>query len=156
MKKIFLVASFFYSIIIQAQTTENSSEVIPTLEVQKAFQKEFPKVKPVWRKEFSGSDKDELTYEADFSVNNSNMTAVYNAIGVFKVLQFEIKPTEIPVRISSYMEKNYPKNKIEKAAKMMTNDNKITYEIGITINGKWSDAVFDKEGDFLEMVQKDN
>ena len=35
----------------------------------------------------------------------------------------------------------------------MTNSNKITYEIGITINGKWVDAIFNKEGDFLEMVQ---
>ena len=40
------------------------------------------------------------------------------------------------------------KNKINRAAKVMTNNNKITYEIGITINDKWVDAIFNKEETF--------
>lgn len=152
MKRLLLITVLFLTSFVHAQ--KNSKEFEPTLEVAKAFEKAFPKTKPVWRKEYDGEDKDQLSYEADFTVNNINMTAVYNALGIFKVLQIEIKAEDIPARIRSYMAKNYPKNKIVKAAKMLTNDNKVTYEIGITINGKWVDAVFNKEGDFLKMVDK--
>lgn len=154
MKRLLLIIVVFLTSFVHAQTAAISKEVVPTLEVTKAFEKAFPKTNPVWRKEYNGDDNDQLSYEADFTVNKINMTAVYNALGIFKVLQIEIKTADIPAKISSYMAKNYPKNNIRKAAKMMTNDNKVTYEIGITINNKWVDAVFNKEGDFLEMVNK--
>jgi hypothetical protein len=155
MKNLAILFSFLCSLLLQAQSAENTKEVEPTLQVTKAFEKDFPKIKPVWRKEFDGDDVDKLSYEADFTLNNINMTAVYNALGIFKVLEVQIKEAEIPKKISAYMAKNYPKNNIKKAARLMTNSNKITYEMGITINGKWVDAIFNKEGDFLEMVEKD-
>ncbi|MCF6131621.1 hypothetical protein [Flavobacterium wongokense] len=155
MKKLVLAFSVLCSFLLQAQAAENGKDVEPTLQVTKAFEKDFPKVKPFWRKEFDGDDADKLSYEADFTVSNTNMTAVYNALGVFKVLEVQIKESEIPKKISTYMARNYPKNTIKKAARLMTNSNKITYEIGITINEKWVDAIFNKEGDFLEMVEKD-
>ncbi|MEO5776414.1 MAG: hypothetical protein ABIQ27_05895 [Flavobacterium sp.] len=154
MKNSLLVLSLFLSFLLHAQE-ESSKTVVPTLEVEKAFQKDFPKIKPSWREEYTGDDKDELSFDADFTLNNTNMTAVYSFIGVFKVLEFEIKTADIPAKISSYMERNYPKNKIKKAAKVMRNNNNITFEIGITINEKWVDVVFNKECDFLKMVQKD-
>lgn len=147
--------SFSCSFFIQAQTAENVKEVEPNLQVIKAFEKDFPRIEPVWRKEYNGEDKDQLNYEADFTLKNSNMTAVYDALGVFKVLEVQIQDAEIPVKISRYMAKNYPKNTIRKAAKLMTNNNEVTYEIGITISDKWTDAIFNKEGDFLRMVQKE-
>lgn len=155
MKNIVVIILFLQAFFLQAQSAEGQKEVEPTLEVTKAFEKEFPKIKPVWRKEFTGDDNDKLSYEADFTLENTNMTAVYNAVGVFKVLEVQIPTADIPAKISSYMAKNYPKNGIKKAAKLMTNNNKITYEIGITINDKWVDAIFNEEGDFLEMVPKD-
>ncbi len=155
MKGFTVVFFFLCCFFLQAQTKEASKDVEPTLQVNKAFEKDFPKIKANWRKEYGGEDNDELDYEADFTVNNTNMTAVYSALGVFRVLEIEIKTADIPAKINSYMQKNYPKNKIKKAAKMMTNSNKITYEIGITINDKWVDVVFNKECDFLKMVQKD-
>ena len=156
MRSLFVVFSFFGSFLLQAQTTGKLNEVEPSLQMTKAFEKDFPKIKPSWRKEYSGDDKDKLSYDADFTVNNTNMTAVYSAIGIFKVLEVEIKPADIPSKISNYFAKNYPKNKIRKAARLITNSNKITYEIGIIINGKWVDAVFNKECDFLEMVEKND
>jgi len=155
MKNLAIIILFLGTFLLQAQPTESPKVVEPTLEVTKAFEKEFPKIKPVWRKEFTGDDNDKLSYEADFTLDNTNMTAVYNVVGVFKVLEVQIQTADIPVKISSYMAKNYPKNGIKKAARLMTNNNKITYEIGITINDTWVDAIFNKEGDFLEMVPKD-
>ncbi len=155
MKNSLLVLALFFSFFLRAQVRVNSKEVEPTLQVTKAFEKDFPKIKPIWRKDYGGEDKDELDFEADFTVNNNNMTAVYNNLGVFRVLEIEIKTADIPAKISSYLAKNYPKNKIKKAAKVMTNSNKITYEIGITINDKWVDVVFNKECNFLKMVPID-
>ena len=146
---------FLFSFLLNAQTKENSKDVEPTLQVNKAFEKDFPKIKPNWRKEFGGDDNDELDYEANFNVNNTNMTAVYTVLGIFRVLEVEIKTADIPAKISSYLSKNYPKNTIKKVDKVITNSNKITYDIGITINEKWVDVVFDKECEFLKMIQKD-
>lgn len=154
MKNLLLLLSFCCSLFIQAQTAENPNKVEPNLQVLKAFEKDFPKVEPVWRKVFDGEDNDQLSYEADFTLKNTEMTAVYNELGVFKVLEVQIAPSAIPVKISRYMAQNYPKNNIKKAAKLITNTNETTYEIGITINDKWVDAIFNKEGDFLEMAPK--
>lgn len=117
MKNLLLVSALFFSFFPYAQAQENSKEVVPTLEVEKAFQKDFPKIKPNWRKDFGGEDNDELDFEADFTVNNINMTAVYSLLGVFRVLEVEIKTADIPAKISSYMAKNYPKNNIKKRPK---------------------------------------
>lgn len=154
MKNLLLILTCMCSLFIQAQTAENVNKVEPNLQVLKAFEKDFPKIEPVWRKVFDGDDNDQLSYEADFNLKNTGMTAVYNELGVFKVLEVQILESDIPVKISRYMAKNYPKNNIKKAAKLITNNNEITYEIGITINGKWVDAIFNKEGDFLEMAPK--
>src|SRR6478609_8470197 len=103
MRTLVVAFAFFCSSLLQAQAAENLKEVEPTLEVKKAFEKDFPKVVPVWRQEFNGEDKDQLSYEADFTMNNNNLTAVYNALGTFKVLQIEMKQADIPAKISSYM-----------------------------------------------------
>ena len=154
MRNLIPAVFFLSTILLQAQNEGNSSKVEPSLLVAKAFEKDFPKITPVWREEYTGDNRDKLSYEADFTLKNVSMTAVYDALGVFQVLQIELKPSEIPQNVSRYMMENYPKNDIKKAAKLMTNDNKVTYEIGITINEKWEIAVFDKEGDFLKMVPK--
>lgn len=154
MKNLLLILTFISSFFVQAQTAENSNKVEPNLQVIKAFEKDFPKIEPVWRTVYDGDDKDQLSYEADFTLKNTDMTAVYNELGVFKVLEVQIKVGEIPVKISRYMAKNYPKNNIKKAAKLITNSGETTYELGITINGQWVDAIFNKEGDFLEMAPK--
>jgi len=83
------------------------------------------------------------------------MTAVYDIKGKRIVLEVGLKTNEIPAKISDYLVKNYPKNKINNAAKVTTNNTIITYEIGITIEGRWTDAIFNKEGDFLRMVQNE-
>lgn len=150
MKKMLLSFALLINVILSAQTKEE----VPPLEVQKAFEKEFPKIKPVWNKEYRGEDQTELNYDADFTLNNINMTAVYNAVGVFKTLATTITMQEVPARAVNYLKKKYPKNKITTVLKVMTNSNKITYEVGMELEGNLSDAVFDKQGNFLEMIPK--
>lgn len=154
MKNLLLALPFFFTFLLQAQDG-NSKKVEPPFEVQKAFEKDFPKAAANWSIDYGGDNRDQLNYEGDFILNNTEMTAVYDATGKLTVLEVALKTNEIPAKISSYLATNYPKNKINNAAKVTTNTNTITYEIGITINDRWTDAVFNKEGDFLRMVQKD-
>ncbi|WP_333600963.1 hypothetical protein [Flavobacterium sp.] len=154
MKKALLLILVLVGVSAIAQNHEVGKEILPPLEVEKAFQKEFPKITPTWRKEYRGEDDSELNYDADFVMNSIHMTAIYTALGVFKVLQYEVATSDVPAKAMRYLKKNYPQNKIIATTKVMDNSNKITYEIGIEINGKLSDAVFTKEGVFLEMVQK--
>lgn len=155
MKNLVIIFFFLCSFLLQAQAAENGKRDEPSLQVTKAFEKDFPKIKPSWRKDYGGEDSDELDFEADFTVNNTNMTAVYSGLGIFRILEIEIKTNDVPAKIRSYMEKNYPKNKIKKAAKVMTNSSKITYEIGIKINDKWVNIVFNNECGYLKMEEKD-
>ncbi len=137
-----------------AQNQEVEKQIVPPLEVTKQFQKAFPKIEPHWEKTYRGNDQTELNYDADFIVNNIKMTAIYNVFGVFKVLHSEISLAEIPVAASKYLKKNYPENQILDSMKVIDNNNKVTYEIGIKINDQLSDAVFNNKGEFLEIVAK--
>jgi len=150
MRRVLLSFVLLINGVLGAQT----KELVPPLEVQKAFEKEFPKVKPMWSKVYRGEEKTELNYDADFTLNDINMTAVYNSVGVFKTLEATITLQEVPAKAINYLKRNYPNNKITEVLKVMTNTNKITYEVGMEIEGKLSDAVFDKQGDLLEIVPK--
>ena len=150
MKNLFLLVSVFFGFLFHAQD-ENSKKVEPSLEVQKAFEKDFPKATAAW----TIDDRDQLSYEGDFTQNHTEMTAIYSAAGELKVLEIGMKVSDVPFKVSNYLAQNYPKNKINNAARAITGNSTITYEIGITINDRWTDAIFNKEGDFLRMVQKD-
>lgn len=154
MKKILFSLFFLLPLMVFAQNNEAEKEIKPPLEVVKAFQKEFPKIKPHWRKTYRGENETELNYDGDFVINNINMTAIYNVYGVFKVLHCDIAPNDIPEKALQYLHKNYPNHTIESSIKVMDNSNKTTYEIGIKINNHLSDAIFDAQGDFLTIVSK--
>ena len=139
---------------LAAQNQEAEKQIIPPLEVTKQFQKAFPKIAPHWEKAYRGDDQTELNYGADFIVNNIKMTTIYNVFGVFKVLHSEIALAEIPAAASKYLKKNYPENQVLDSMKVIDNNNKVTYEIGIKINDQLSDAIFDSKGEFLAIVAK--
>ncbi|WP_298221324.1 hypothetical protein [Flavobacterium sp.] len=153
MKRILSTIFIFFFAVCMAQNKE-VEKIIPPLEVIKQFEKAFPKIEPHWDKTYRGEDLTELNYDANFAIGGKNMTAVYTVFGVFKVLECELSQDEIPSNIRQYLSKNYPENKIVRSLKIMNNNNKVTYEIGIKINDRLSDALFDAQGDFLSIVEK--
>ncbi len=84
----------------------------------------MPKSKAIWRKDYAGADRDQLSYEGDFGVNKINMTAVYTANGTFNVLEIEIKPAEITTKASNYLAKTI-QNLIVNAIKYNSEKGKI-------------------------------
>lgn len=153
MKRTLSILFIFLGMLCKAQNKE-LQKITPPLEVVKQFEKAFPKIDPHWDKTYRGEDFTELNYDADFAIGGKNMSAVYNVFGVFKVLECELSLNEIPSNIRQYLSKNYPENKIVRSLKIMNNNNKVTYEIGIKINDRLSDALFDAQGDFLSIVEK--
>lgn len=148
MKKIFLAITIAFSAAMTAQTEVKSKKGTVPANVKEVFAKEFPKQKAKWGKEDDG-------YEAEFKMNGTDASAIYDKSGHRKALETEIKTSELPQATLDYLEKNYPKNKITEAAKITDDKNIVTYEAEIKKKGKSYDLLFDKSGKFLKIVQGD-
>ena len=148
MKKLFFAIVIAFSASMTAQTEAKSKkETVPT-KVKEAFAKEFPGQKAKWEKEDGG-------YEAEFKINESDASAVYDKKGHRKALEIAIKTSELPSNALEYLKKNYPTNKITEAAKITDNKNVVTYEAEIGKNGKSYDVLLDANGKFIKIEKGD-
>lgn len=139
-----------------AVTAQNPvKKIVPPAEVSAAFEKEFPKAKPVWSSEFTGEDSDEVRYEATFSRNNVRNMAAYDKLGNLKAVETEISLKQLPGNAFHYLRSNtYEKNIVE-LAQVTAADKSITYEVGVEKEGVFFDLVFDSRGNFVKRVEKD-
>ncbi len=111
--------------------------------VKQAFEKKFTPVKDVkWVKE---DDK----YEVNFEQNKLEMSAVFTASGVLEETEAEIKSSELPGAISTYISKNYTGSKVKEAAKIIKANGEVNYEA--QVNGR--DLIFDANGKFLKSIK---
>ncbi|MCU0359499.1 MAG: hypothetical protein MUF75_02090 [Bacteroidia bacterium] len=118
--RLFLIACIFSNCFFLAQTIKEKE--VPTSVLQ-AFRKDFPDVKAKsWEKEGDA-------YEAEFKINKTESSAVYNASGVFLEKEIEIKASELPKFVLDYFEKNQPGKKIKEASKITAADGRITFEV---------------------------
>lgn len=137
----FVLAIAFSSCSSQAQELKNSD--VPTV-VKSAFEKLYPNVKDVdWEKE-------DANYEAEFEVNNTETSAVFDANGKLLETEVEIKTSELPSGVMDYVSKNHAGTKITEAAKITTADGTVNYEAEV---GK-SDLIFDANGNFIKEIKK--
>lgn len=142
---IFLIGAIIVSASIFAQAEgKPKKETIPVL-VKAAFAKEFPSQKASWEKEAAN-------YEAEFELNGTDASALYDAKGNCKALEIAIKKNELPADVLPYLKKNYPTNKITETAKITDDKKVITYEVEIKKEGKACDILFDAKGKFIKIV----
>lgn len=112
---------------------------VPT-EVKKAFATRFPDAKvEEWQKEGD-------YYEAEFELNKIEHSVLIDAKGDILEVEEEIKVKQLPIAISAYVAKNYPKQKIKEAAKITNAAGVVSYEAEI----KSKDLLFDSSGNFLK------
>jgi hypothetical protein len=147
-KKIFLMMAIVFSVSLLAQTEEKEKKVSVPSVVSSNFAKEFPGKKAKWGMEDGG-------YEAEFKINGSEASVVYDKTGHRKELELEIKTTELPANALEYVKKNYPAIKISEAAKITDNKNVVTYEAEIKKDGKKNDLIFDASGKFIKIGDVD-
>ena len=155
MKNILGLIIFLYTGILIGQTEVSPNSVVtPPLKVIETFQKEYPNKIPVWGLEYVGDDNDEIRYEAKFNTNDGEALAVYDNVGVLKAFELAIPVSKLPVAALNYLKKNYPENAIREASVVVDYKNKTTYEVGIEKDSNFYDVVFDKNGGFNVIIQK--
>ncbi|KFF03364.1 hypothetical protein [Flavobacterium reichenbachii] len=157
MKKFFFIISFLYTSFLIAQNGVSVNKIItPPEKVVFTFQKEYPGKIPVWTLKYVGDDDDEIRYEAKFNAaKNTNALAVYDNLGVLKAYEQQIPLSQLPQKAQAYLKKNYAANAIKEIAVVVDDRNKTTYEVGIQKDSKFYDVVFDKNGGFDVIIEKD-
>lgn len=148
MKKLFLAIAIALSATMLAQTETKSKKTAIPVNVKEAFSKDFPEKKAKWGKEDDG-------FEAEFKINGTDASAVYDKTGHRKALEIAIKTSELPANTLEYLKKNYSTNKITEAAKITDDKDVVTYEAEIGKNGKSYDVLFDANGKFIKIVEGD-
>ncbi|MFH6957011.1 hypothetical protein ACHRV1_06365 [Flavobacterium aquidurense] len=157
MKNLFFMITFLYSSFLIGQTgTSPDKKVIPPEKVLFTFQKEYTGKVPVWSMKYVGDDDDEIRYEAKFKTNpTTEVLAVYDNLGVLKAFESQIPLSKLPAKAQAYLKKNYPAKAIKEIAVVVDDKNKTTYEVGIQKDSKFYDVVFDKNGGFDVIIEKD-
>lgn len=152
MKNAFLLVFLFCGTFLIAQNTV----VTPPEKVRFAFEKEYPNKVPVWSINYVGDDNDEIRYEAKFNAEkNTKALAVYDNLGILKAYELQIPLNQLPPKAQAYLKNNYPAKAVKEIAVVVDYKSKTTYEVGIEKDSKFYDIVFDKNGGFDVIVEKD-
>ena len=139
MKKVFLAA--FVLGIFAVSAFAFSGDDAPAA-VKASFSKLYPKVQKVkWGKE-------DANYEAEFDMNKSEMSCLFDASGNLLETETEIEVSALPQIVTAYVTRNYQGEKIKEASKIVDAKNVMTYEAEV----KEGDLIFDATGAFLKKV----
>lgn len=157
MKNVFLLFVFLCSGYLMAQEGIMMKEVVTPPEVVRfAFEKQYPNKTAVWAMEYVGDDNDEIRYEAKFNLTTKTKAlSVYDNLGNLKATETQIPLSQLPPKAQAYLKQNYPAKAIREIAIVVDDKNKTTYEVGIEKKTKFYDVVFDKNGGFDVIIQKD-
>jgi hypothetical protein len=132
MKQFLIVAAILSATSCAAQT-------IPG-EVKTAFAKSFPNTTvKKW-------DKEDGNYEANFSKDGKTMSATFDAKGNWIETETDIKVSELPASVISYINANYKGASVKEAAIISNPESKKLYEAEV----KGKDLLFDEQGKFLK------
>jgi len=109
MKTLFLLVGMMITISCLSQINVPSA-------VQSSFTKLFPRVAvKKW-------DKEEGKYEANFTKEGKQMSAVFNAKGNLEETETVIAVSELPASVLPYVKEHYKGSKIEEAAMVLKSD----------------------------------
>ena len=141
MKKLALmtVAAMITSLTFAQKLQEKD---VPAL-VKTAFQKNFPQAKvEKWEKEG-------VNFEAEFELNKTEQSVLFDAQGNLLETEVEIKLTQLPKGVLEYVKANYKGKKVKEAAKITDAKGTVTYEAEI----KGMDILFDSNGKFIKEIK---
>ncbi|WP_343694579.1 hypothetical protein [Flavobacterium sp.] len=149
----------------------SQSILLPSENIIKAFEKQYPKKNPNWSMQY-GAKEDDITFIAKFkATGNTQAYAVYESNGNFKAYKEQIPGSKLPKEIQAYLDANYPiksntKSKTKSKVKVKTPavpareaysvvdaKNKMTYEVKTKKDGKNYSLLFDTEGNLIKTIQ---
>ena len=103
MKNLMLLSAMLFTISFSA-----CSQKQPSGDIQKAFNEKFPTAKSVkWDME------EENEWEAEFKMDGAEMSAVFDAKGVWLETEKEISKKQIPEAIKATLDRDYQGYKVE-------------------------------------------
>lgn len=144
MKKSAIVMSIIFALgagtITAQQMTKNGETPVA---VKNAFKKEYPQVKKV------SFDDEHGTYEAEFKLNDKDISVTYKADGTKIETETSMKVSELPKNVVSYIAaKKY--GKIKEAARIVKADGSVVYEAEVSKG----DLLFNGNGSFQKLSVK--
>ncbi len=142
-KLILLVAVLFIAFQVEAQSVKQKDVPVAVLENLEAWYPGVSKVK--WEM------KDGM-YEASFLMNKLKNEVVFSSTGEFSSAEAEIKITQLPEAISTYMTEHFPNQTFEDIEMEMDAHGIVTYsvEIGDT------EYEFSADGQLLSQESEDD
>lgn len=137
MKKFLLVA--FAALLASSSFSQKTSKENVPQAVKEAFKKSFPNAQhEKWEKE-------DQKFEAEFSLNKTEMSALFSPEGELIETEVEISVSDLPAPIANYVAMNLTSKKIKEASKITDAAGKISFES--EVGGK--DYIFDAKGNLL-------
>jgi hypothetical protein len=154
MKNIILSIALLFSFVVFGQTKKNSTKIISIpIEVESAFQKQFPNTKADWKTTYMGDDFEKKIFEGECIINGVKATAMYTKEGFFKALQMDIEMNELPAAALTYMKTNFPNDTISEIWKTVDYHKETLYGVVISRKGQFYDYIFDGTGYYLHFVE---
>jgi len=156
MKAPILIILVFF-VVLNANSQENKATkprqhfVVPN-SVKKTFAANFPKATKIqW-----GAGKD-IKYEADFQLDNHEVSAFFTPAGILVKTDTELKESELPKTIKDYLSKNFKEYKISEIDKLEIKG-KTSYKMEARNQLYEYDLEFDKNGKIIskEKYQNEN
>jgi hypothetical protein len=140
MKSLLSLACFIFSFATIGCAQKITEKDIPSA-VKKAFTAKFPGAADVkWERENAKE------YEAEFKVNNTNVSANFKTDGSWTETETTIPSSELPVAVTSAVNKKYPGAVYGVTEKIEKPGAKILYEVNITANGKKKEIELNPDG----------
>ena len=143
MKKLVMIslcAAFVLNSFAQVQKKEEVSSAAKT-----AFAAKFSKAQKVkWSVEKPGE------YEAEFTLNGVETSALFNASGKFVESEIKIKESELPQAVKTTITKDFAGYKLDEIEKTSDAKGAVTYEMEAKKNKAEYELVFDGNGKLLK------
>jgi hypothetical protein len=145
----FLFIAFFWFGLISGQ----NSTLLPSENVRQAFEKQYPKKKPIWTIEYSSNKEVDITYIANFTLPEKNKAlAVYDSKGNFKAYKVQITIKKTPLILQNYLTENCL-DPIKDILDVIDDKNVSSYEVRAIKDTKLYYLFFDKEGQYIRKIQ---
>ena len=109
--------------------------------VKNSFYCKFPNAGSVkWGKESKS------VYEAEFKLNDTDMSANFSEEGEWLETETEIQVTSLPQAVTDAVNRDYKDARITGASRIERPDNKIIYEADIKYNHHKKEVLYDEQG----------
>lgn len=142
MKFTFLTILLCFGFIIS--NAQKIKEVNVPENVKESFSKKYPGLKvEQW-------EKDGVDYEAEFILNKSEASAVFEANGNFKESEQIIKLYDFPKSAADYCTKSFKGYKIDVITKITDASEKVIFNVEMKNGMEHFDAIFDDKGNFIK------